>query len=295
MYEGIITPIVTPFNRDDNQKINYRATEKLINHLIGKKINGIFILGSNGEFHVLSHTEKIEFAKRVVEIVDGRVPVFAGTGACYTGEAVTLSKEMEDIGVDALSIITPYFIQPNDEEILNYYETIAKNVDVPIILYNIPKNTGCNIAPNVVASLSQIDNICAIKDSSGNLDNLRNYIEVTKNQDFDVLVGSDSKIVDGYKMGATGAIAGTSNIITDVVVSLFKLLKDGEVKKAEELQKDIDVLRSILKLGTVPSILKRSIELANISPVGLARRPVNEPNEKVDESILDMLRYYKII
>ncbi|MCF1618139.1 dihydrodipicolinate synthase family protein [Tetragenococcus koreensis] len=217
MYEGIITPIVTPFNRDNKQKINYNATEQLINHLINKGVTGIFILGSNGEFHVLSHTEKIEFAKRVVKIVDSRVPVFAGTGACYTGEVVTLSKEMEDIGVDALSIVTPYFIQPSNEEILNYYETIAKNVKIPIILYNIPKNTGCNIAPNTVESLSQIDNICGIKDSSGDMDNLKSYIEAAKDQNFDVLVGSDSKIIDGYKMGATGAIAGTSgSIIYDV-------------------------------------------------------------------------------
>ena len=112
MFEGIITPIVTPFNRDKGS-INYEATEKLIEHLIKKGVNGIFILGSNGEFHVIDEDEKVEFAKKVIEIVNKRVPVFVGTGACSTREAIRLSIKMEELGADALSVITPYFIKPH--------------------------------------------------------------------------------------------------------------------------------------------------------------------------------------
>ena len=110
--EGIITPIVTPFHRDAEQSINYEATQQLIDHLIAKGVKGIFILGSNGEFHVIEEAEKIEFAEKVIQMVDHRVPVYVGTGACSTKETIRLSKKMEELGADALSVITPYFLTP---------------------------------------------------------------------------------------------------------------------------------------------------------------------------------------
>lgn len=295
MFEGIITPIVTPFNRDKEQSINYEATEKLIEHLIKKGVNGIFILGSNGEFHVIDEDEKVKFAKKVIEIVNKRVPVFVGTGACSTRESIRLSKKMEELGADALSVITPYFIKPTDEELYDYFKEIASSVKIPIVLYNIPKSTGCNISKEVVEKLAKIENIKAIKDSSGNIDTLKGYIEVAKNSDLNVLVGSDSKISIGYNLGATGAIAGTSNVITDVLVNLHNALKANNTEEANKLQSDIDVLRAALPLGTVPSVMKRAVELANIAQVGPARKPVNELSLETDEKIKDMLKYYNII
>jgi 4-hydroxy-tetrahydrodipicolinate synthase len=295
MFEGIITPIVTPFNRDEEQSINYEATEQLINHLIRKGVNGIFILGSNGEFHVIDEDEKIVFAKKVIKIVNHRVPVFVGTGACSTKATIRLSKKMEELGADALSVITPYFIKPTDEELYEHFKEVANSVKIPIVLYNIPKSTGCNISKEVVEHLAMIDNIRAIKDSSGDIENLKGYIEAARGKDFNVLVGSDSKISIGYKLGATGAIAGTSNVITDVLVKLNKALKTNDTKTAEFLQSDIDVLRGVLKLGTVPSIMKRSIELANIAPVGPARKPVKETTPEVDKKIKEMLKHYRLI
>lgn len=295
MFEGIITPIVTPFNRDEEQSINYKAAEKLINHLIKKGVNGIFILGSNGEFHVIDEEEKVAFAKKVIEIVDHRVPVFVGTGACSTKETIRLSQKMEAVGADALSVITPYFIKPTDEELFEHFKEVANSVKIPIVLYNIPKSTGCNIPKDVVARLAEIDNIQAIKDSSGDMDNLKGYIEAGSGKNLNVLVGSDSKISIGYSLGAVGAIAGTSNVITDVIVKLNKALKTNDTETAKALQEDIDVLRGVLKCGTVPSIMKRSVELANIADVGPARKPVRETTPEVDEKIKEMLKHYKLI
>lgn len=292
MFKGIITPIVTPFKRDCDQSINFEATEKLIDHLIEKGINGIFILGSNGEFHVLTEEEKVEFAAFVIKYVNKRVPVFAGTGACSTKAAIELSKKMEALGADALSVITPFFIKPNDDEIYDYFREIAVSVKIPIVLYNIPKCTGCNISKDTLTNLSSIDNIRGIKDSSGDIENLKAYIEAARGTNINVLVGSDSKISEGYALGATGAIAGTSNLITDTLVKLYSALENNEAETADKLQKDIDVLRRALKLGTVPAILKRSIELAGISPVGPARKPVRETAKETDIAIKDMLSYY---
>lgn len=180
MYKGIITPILTPFHRDEEQSINYDAASDLIEYVISHGVAGIFVLGSNGEFHVIDKEEKIEFTKRVVEMVDHRVPVFAGPGACSTQETVQMAVEMEKAGVDALSVIAPYFIQPSQQELYEHFETVARSVHVPVILYNIPRLSGVNISREVFEQLSLLDNIAGIKDSSRDLDNLQGYIEVAK-------------------------------------------------------------------------------------------------------------------
>lgn len=292
MFEGIITPIVTPFHRDEDQSINYEATEKLIDHLIDHGVNGIFILGSNGEFHVVDENEKVEFAKKVIEIVNKRVPVFVGTGCCSTRETVRLSKKMEELGADALSVITPYFLKPTNANLYAHYKAVADNVNIPIVLYNIPKATGCPLDPELVDQLADIENIKAIKDSSGELERIQAYADIAKRKDFELLIGSDSKISYAYGLGATAAVAGTSNVIVDTLVSLDRALRAGESEKAEKLQKDIDVLRGVLKLGTVPSAMKRSVELAGIAEVGPARMPVQELSKEDDEKIIEMLKYY---
>ncbi|MCF0148796.1 MAG: 4-hydroxy-tetrahydrodipicolinate synthase [Clostridium sp.] len=290
--EGIITPIVTPFKRDAEESINYEAAADLVNHLIDHGASGIFILGSNGEFHVIDEEEKVEFAKYIIEVVNKRVPVYVGTGCCSTRETIRLSKRMEVLGADALSVITPYFLKPTDENLYAHYKAVAESVSIPIVLYNIPKATGCPLSPELVDRLADIENIEAIKDSSGEEDRLIAYADISKRKGLQLLVGSDSKISYAYGLGARGAVAGTSNVIVDILVGLDKALKEGDSATAEKLQKDIDVLRGVLKLGTVPSVMKRACELAGVAEVGPARRPVQELSVEDDVKIKEMLKYY---
>ena len=287
--KGIITAMVTPF--DENQKVNEKAARQLIDHLIEKGVSGLFILGSNGEFHVLSDEEKVAFAKVVVEHVNHRVPVYVGAGACSTQETIKLAKQMEAIGADALSVISPYFIAPTQQELANHYRRVAEAVNIPIIMYNIPKNTGVNIEPATVKSLIGVKNIAGIKDSSGNMENMQGYIDAAKGSDFVVLVGSDSKILPALKIGAAGAIAGTSNVITELDVSIYENFLKGDLEAAQKAQEDIDVLRGVLKLGTVPSVMKRAVTLMGID-VGDARYPVEKLPKEVDEKIKEALNFY---
>lgn len=289
--KGIITAMVTPF--DENQEINSEATKKLINKLINAGVDGIFILGTNGEFHLLTDDEKVAFAKLVVDEVNKRVPVYVGTGGNSTREVIALSKKMEAIGADALSVITPFFLVPTQEEVIKHYKAIAESVQIPILLYNIPKNTGMNLEASTVAELAKVKNIAGIKDSSGKIENMKAYIDAAIGQDFCVLSGSDSLILKALELGAAGAIAATSNLLTELDVSIYQNFLKGDIKAAEKAQKDIDILRTALKLGTVPSILKKSVELAGI-PVGPARLPVTEPNEEAVEKIIEMLKYYNL-
>jgi len=295
MFDGIITPIVTPFYRDEKQEINYDATKKLVDYVIDNGVSGIFVLGSNGEFHVIRQQEKIEFAKRVVEMVDHRVPVFAGPGACSTQETIETAKAMEAAGVDALSVISPYFVQPNDDELYEHFKAVAESVKIPIILYNIPRLTGVNINSSVFERLTELDNVAGIKDSSRNIENLQSYIDVAKKKGLAVLVGSDGIIAQGYRMGATGAIAGMSNVIPKLMTDMFKALVEKRDEEADKLQEEVNVIRSVNKLATMPSVLKRALELGNIAEAGPARKPVFETTPELDEKIKEMLKHYGLI
>lgn len=295
MFDGIITPIVTPFYRDEKQEINYDATKKLVDYVIDNGVSGIFVLGSNGEFHVIRQQEKIEFAKRVVEMVDHRVPVFAGPGACSTQETIETAKAMEAAGVDALSVISPYFVQPTDEELYEHFKAVAESVKIPIILYNIPRLTGVNINSTVFERLTALDNVAGIKDSSRNIENLQSYIDVAKKKGLAVLVGSDGIIAQGYRMGTTGAIAGMSNVIPKLMTDMFKALMEKRDEEADKLQEEVNVIRDVNRLATMPSVLKRALELGNIAEAGPARKPVFETTPELDKKIKEMLKHYGLI
>ncbi len=296
LFEGIITPIVTPFHDDEAQTINDEAFKTHIDYLIDHGVSGLFILGSNGEFHTLSHDEKLHLARKAVEYAAGRVPVYAGAGSCSTQEAIQLAREMEEIGVDALSIVNPWFLAPSDRDLYEHYKAIAQSVSIPILLYNIPKATGSTLSPELVEELAAIDNIKGIKDSSGKPELLEAYAKIAGNPDYDfrLLAGSDSKITMAYGLGASGAVAGTSNLITDIVVGLDKALRRGDAQEAARLQQAIEPLRAVLPLGTVPSVLKKAVELAGIAPVGCARRPVLPLDEEAAAKTEKMVKEYAL-
>lgn len=291
-YKGIICAMITPF--DKNQNINQQATCKLIDYLIEKGIYGLFILGTNGECHVLTDDEKVEFAKIVINHTNNRVPVFVGTGGNSTLEVMSLSKRMETIGASALSIITPYFVTPTQEELILHYKTIADSINLPIMMYNMPGKTGINIEPESVCELSKIKNIIGIKDSSGKLDNMKAYIEVTKSEDFSVFSGSDSLILESLRAGAQGAVAATANFLTEIDIAIYDNFMKGNLKEAQKAQNSIEELRRILKLGTIPSVIKKTVVLNGIN-VGTARLPVTEPTGEVLEEIKRVVENYRVI
>ena len=290
MLNGIITAMVTPFESSGN--IDIKATEILIEKLIANGVQGIFVLGTNGEFHVIENDMKIKFAKKVVEIVANRVPVYAGAGGNSTDEVIKLGKQMIAVGVDALSVITPYFVSLKENELYNHYKMIAENLAIPIVLYNIPKNTGINLSFELVSKLSKISNIIGIKDSSGDINNIAGYIDNTSRDEFSVLSGSDSLILKALKIGATGAISATSNLLTTNNVEIYKQFIAGNLDKAEQWQQSLEEFRRILKYASIPSVLKQSLSLSGIE-VGVPRLPVlpvTNPNDNQD--IVNTIKNY---
>jgi 4-hydroxy-tetrahydrodipicolinate synthase len=288
--KGIIPAMVTPLTQD--QKVNEAVTRQLVNHLINSGVHGLFILGTNGEFHLFNNKEKVEIAKIVIEESNGRVPVMVGSGGNSTQETIELSQKMEELGAVALSVITPFFIAPTQEELAVHFEKVAESTSLPIILYNIPARTGVNIEPETVARLAKIKNIVGIKDSSGQFANIENYIKGTKDEEFAVYAGTDSLILQTLQAGGKGAVAATANMIPDIVVSIYNNWLEGNIEAAQEAQEKLQPLRDTFKYGTLPSSLKKAVELYSI-PVGPPKLPVSEISGEALEKVKEMVEFYK--
>ncbi len=288
--KGIIPAMVTPLTKE--QTVNEHVTRQLTNYLIQSGVHGIFTLGTNGEFHLLHTEEKIKVAQCIIEEANGRVPVIVGTGGNSTEEVIQLSKQMEAIGADALSVITPYFIAPTQKEVIVHYEKIAENTSLPILLYNIPSRTGMDLEPETVATLAKVPNIVGIKDSSGKFDNIQQYINVTKEDDFSVFAGTDSLILKTLMAGGVGAVAATANMIPDIVLSIYNSWLKGDIEEAEKAQEKLQPLRDTFKYGTLPSVLKKAVEVYGI-PVGPPKLPVSELSGDALSKVEEMVSYYK--
>src|SRR5437870_3135546 len=204
---GIIPPVATPMQ--GNEDLDLPRLKWFLDHLIEEGVHGVFVLGTNSEFYALDEREKQEVIATAVAHVRKRVPVYAGTGAETTREAVRLTKMAEREGADGVSVITPYFVQPSQQEIDDHYRRIAESTSLPVILYNNPVTCGgVKIDVETVARLAQIPNILAVKDSSGDLQNTVEYIRVVPER-FAVLMGRDTLIFPALVMGARGSVPAT--------------------------------------------------------------------------------------
>lgn len=267
---GIIPPMITPFNEEE--KIDTKALKKMTNFLIEAGVHGVFPLGSTGEAYALSFDEKKQIIETVLEATDKRVPVYAGTGAITTRESVELTKMAANLGVDALSVITPYFISPNQDELYDHYKEIASNTDLPIILYDNPGRTGISMSLDLIIRLSEIENIVGIKDSSGDMSKDAEIIRLTGN-DFSVLAGRDTLIYGFLAYGGHGSVAATANIVPELVVSIYELFQKKDYTAALQAQFKLAPLRMAFSLGSFPVIMKEGLKLRGIE-VGNTLKPI---------------------
>ncbi len=273
--KGIIPPVVTPMNADET--VNIPELRNQVERQIAGGVHGIFPFGTNGEGYILSLKEKEEILEAVVDQVAGRIPVYAGSGCTSTRDTVYMSKRAQELGADALSIITPNFAVASQKELYDHYVEVAKAVDLPIVLYNIPARTGNKLLPETVAKLAKdVDIILGAKDSSGDLDNLYAYIEQTKDigKKFAVLAGNDGNILKCLKAGGAGGIAGRANLWPATVASIYDKFVAGDVEGAEAAQNAIAALQVVFKHGNPNTIIKKGVNLLGY-PVGDCRKPFN--------------------
>jgi 4-hydroxy-tetrahydrodipicolinate synthase len=269
--QGIIPPVATPMQA--NEDLDIPRLKWFLDHLIHHGVHGIFVLGTNSEFYALDEREKQEVIATAVTHVNKRVPVYAGTGAETTREVVRLTKMAEREGVDGVSIITPYFVSPTQQEIYDHYRRIAETTWLPVVLYNNPSMTGgVKIDPETVARLAEIPNILAIKDSSGDLQNTNEMIRVVPER-FSVLMGRDTLIFPALMFGARGSVPATGNIAPALLAEIYNRFVAGDLQGSKAAQLRLNPLRIALGSCTAPGAVKAALQMLGLG-IGPCRSPV---------------------
>src|SRR5437868_7908133 len=268
---GIIPPVATPMQA--NEDLDLPRFRWFLDHLIKSGVHGLFVLGTNSEFYAMDEREKQEVIATAVEHVKQRVPVYAGTGAETTREAVRLTRMAEKEGVQGVSIITPYFVSPSQQEIYDHYRRIAESTRLPVVLYNNPATCGgVKIDVETVARLAEIPNIIGIKDSSGDLQNTNEYLRVVPDR-FSVLQGRDTLIFQALIFGARGAVPATGNIAPRLLVEIYEAFERGDHAASKAAQLRLNPIRLALNLGTAPGGVKAALAILGMS-IGPSRSPI---------------------
>lgn len=268
MFKGVLPAIITPFK--DDYSLDKEGLRRNIELLAETGIAGIVPCGTTGESATLSFEEH----KQVVEIaVDcSKVPVVAGTGSNNTTEALELTKHAKDAGADAALLITPYYNKPNDRGMFEHYRMIAEKCDIPIILYNVPKRTGIDLKPVLVARLSKEKNIVGIKEASGNLSQVSQILELIKGSDFTVLSGDDDLTLSIMALGGAGVVSVVANVAPKKTVEMVNCASRGDYSRARELHFMLAPLVRSMFLDTNPIPVKTACQL-----MGLAAGPLRLP------------------
>ncbi len=278
--EGIFPALVTPFT-ENGKSIDEEKLRILVNHCIELGVHGVVPGGTTGEFVNMTIEERKRLLKVVLDEVNGRVPVIAGTGASGTDKALEMTKYAKDLGAEAVLIVTPFYLKPADRGIYEHYDTIASKVEIPIILYNIPQCTGVELSWQMVEDLAQIPNIVGLKDSSGQLRYILAVLEKVRDK-INVLCGHDEVVVAALAAGCSGAILASANVIPDIWVQIYNHVKKGELQKARELQYKIQkIARIIAGSGAVGT--KEALNMMKIK-VGPVRSPLSVGGELTYEA-----------
>lgn len=288
--KGIIPPILTPMDEEEN--VNEKELRNQVNRLIGAGVHGIFAFGTNGEGYALSESEKESILEVVIEETAGRVPVYAGSGCITTKDTIRMSQKAKSLGADVLSVITPWFAAASQNDLLEHYKEVAKAVDMPIVLYNIPARCGNALLPATVAKLAEIDNIVGAKDSSGSFDNMLQYIELTREKDFAILSGNDSLIYWNLLAGGAGGIAGCANVFPKNMAGIYDAFISGDLKQAKALQDNIRPFRNCFRFGNPNTIVKTAVILLGY-PVGSCRRPFDQISQEGQTALSQVLEEYR--
>ena len=280
LFKGSGVALVTPFDKKNN--INYIKLEELINFHLANKTDAIIVCGTTGESSTLSENEKKEVIKFVVDKVNGKIPVIAGTGSNSTKTAIEMSKFAQDVGCDGLLIVTPYYNKCSQEGLYKHYKEISNNVSIPIILYNVPSRTGVNITPETVLRLSRIKNICGIKEASGNISQVAKIISLVNNEFF-VYSGNDDQTLPILSLGGMGVISVAANIYPQKMHDLCYNYFDNNVKKARKIQFELLKVMEKLFIDVNPIPIKEVMNILGFN-VGDVRLPLCKMSkEKIEE------------
>lgn len=292
IFKGAGVAIVTPFTTDD--KVDYEALGKMLDFQIENGTDAIIICGTTGESSTLTHDEHDECIRFTVEYVAGRVPVIAGTGSNSTAEAIRLSTHAEQVGADALLLVTPYYNKATQRGLIEHYTKIANSVSLPIIMYNVPSRTGVNILPETAVTLAKnVENIVAIKEASGNIGQVTRLAALA-NGCIDIYSGNDDQIVPLLSLGGKGVISVLSNVAPKITHDIVASYLDGDVEKSRDLQLQVMDLNDALFCEVNPIPVKTALGMMGMCK-DILRAPLCEMSEGHKEQLRTVLKNHQMI
>jgi 4-hydroxy-tetrahydrodipicolinate synthase len=282
----ISTAMVTPF--DNRGNIDFTKTTQLINYLINHGTDSLVVAGTTGESPTLTKEEKVALFRHVVKIVDGRIPVIAGTGSNNTHASIELTKKAEEAGVDAIMLVAPYYNKPSQEGLYLHFKTIAEATNLPVMIYNIPGRSSVNIVPETIIKLSKIENITAVKEASGNLDAMTQIIANTP-EDFLLYSGDDGLTLPVLSIGGTGIVSVASHVIGSEMKGMITAFHSGKVEKAAKIHQKILPIMKGLFTSPSPTPVKTALQMKGLD-VGSVRLPLLPLTEQERTALSQLLK-----
>ncbi len=291
IFTGAGVALVTPMNADGS--VNFEKMRELIEFQLANDTDALIICGTTGEASTMSDEVQIECIRFAKEVAAGRAPIIAGAGSNDTAHCIELAQGCEKAGADAVLLVTPYYNKATQKGLILHYTAVANSINIPIILYNVPGRTGCNIAPKTVAELAKVKNIVAVKEASGNLSQVAE-IAALVGPDFDIYSGNDDQILPVLSLGGKGVISVLSNVAPKQTHDMVMNFLNGDVKAATKLQLDAIELISALFCEVNPIPVKAALNLMGYE-VGACKAPLCDMEPKNLETLKTAMKNYGLI
>lgn len=289
MLQGSIVALVTPMRADGS--IDWEAHERLVQWHVESGTAGIVPMGTTGESATLNTQEHLEVISRTIELANGRVSVVAGTGSNSTEETLHQTKEAESLGADACLLVTPYYNRPTQEGLYAHFKKVAETTSVPLVLYNVPGRTGCDLLPETIGRLSSIEGIVGIKEASGKIERVSEIRSVSAS-DFFILSGEDALTLEMMNNGAVGTISVTANVLPKAMAEFCDSFLSGNIKRASAIDEVLQSVHEILFIESNPTPAKWALHQMGIIQEGirmpllpLSSRYRSELKKRIDEAM----------
>lgn len=290
MFEGVFPAIITPFLRNAGKDLDVDGLRSNIAFLLKSGIHGIVPCGSTGESATLSFVEHEKVIEVSLEEAGGKVPVLAGTGSNNTVEAVRLTRAAKDAGADGVLAISPYYNKPNRSGLVKHYTALA-DLDIPVVIYNVPGRTGQNLLPDLVAELAKHPNIVGVKEASGDINQISTIIEMTRDEEFTLISGDDNMTLPILGLGGGGVISVAANIVPVPMIQMYEAVRKGDFEAARNIHFRLSPLFRAMFFESNPIPVKKAVEIRGM-PAGPVRLPLDDASAATTEKLKEVLSHY---
>ena len=290
MFEGVFPAIITPFLRNAGNDLDLDGLRSNIAFLLKSGIHGIVPCGSTGESATLSFAEHEKVIEVTLEEAGGKVPVLAGTGSNNTAEAIRFTRAAKEVGADGVLIISPYYNKPNRSGLIKHYTALA-DLDVPVVIYNVPGRTGQNLTPDLIAELAKHPNIVGVKEASGDITQISQILEMTRDEEFSVISGDDGITLPILGMGGAGVISVAANIFPVPMIQMYHAMQNGDYVTARKIHFDLSPLFRAMFFESNPIPVKAASEMKGLA-AGPVRLPLDDASDATKERLKEVLSHY---